>query len=74
MADLKKDLDQYLLLQSDQKKSFKIQMPSVSGIRKPDISNWFSRNDSQNREETSRWNCCPSMVSANNSYKLVMIL
>lgn len=68
MADLKKDLDQYLLLQSDQKKSFKIQMPSVSGIRKPDVSNWFNRDATQNREEPSRWNCCPSMVSASGLY------
>lgn len=62
MADLKKDLDQYLLLQSDQKKSFKIQMPSISGIRKPDVSSWFSRDPPPPREESSRWNCCPSMV------------
>lgn len=62
MTDLKKDLDQYLLLQSDHKKSFKIQMPSMSGIRKPDISNWFSRDPPPPREEQSRCNCCPAMV------------
>lgn len=62
MADLKKDLDQYLLLQSDQKKSFKIQMPSMPGIRKPDISNWFSR-DPPPQEESNWCKCCPTMVN-----------
>lgn len=68
MADLKKDLDQYLLLQSDQKKSFKIQMPSMPGIRKPDVSNWFGGESSQAREEQSRWNCCPTMVKSKYYY------
>lgn len=66
MSDLKKDLDQYLLLQSVQKKKFKIQMPSVSGIRKSDVSNWFSRDAAPSREETRGWNC-PSMVGANST-------
>lgn len=62
MADLKKDLDEYLLLQSDQKKSFKIQMPAIPGIRKPDVANWFNGESSQTREEQSRWKCCSTMV------------
>lgn len=62
MADLKKDLDEYLLLQSDQKKSFKIQMPT---LQKPTIGNWFKR---EQVEESNSWfqetkkDCCPSLV------------
>lgn len=60
--DLKKDLDEYLLLQSDQKKSFKLQIPT---IQKPTIKNWFRRdapveNDSWFQE--TKKECCPSMV------------
>lgn len=62
MADLKKDLDEYLLLQSDQKKSFKIQMPT---LQKPAIGNWFKREPVQENnswfQETKK-DCCPSLV------------
>lgn len=67
MVDLKKDLDEYLLLQSDQKKSYKIQMPT---IQKPNITNWFKRNETT--EEQSTWfqetkkECCPSLVTINS--------
>lgn len=62
MADLKKDLDEYLLLQSDQKKNFKIQMPTIPA---PKITGWFKKNQP---EETESWyqetkrECCPSLV------------
>ncbi|KAJ8930250.1 hypothetical protein NQ314_016978 [Rhamnusium bicolor] len=61
MVDLKKDLDEYLLLQSDQKKSFKLQMP---GIQKPNITGWFRK---EQPEEDNTWfqetkkECCPSL-------------
>ncbi|XP_019880400.2 uncharacterized protein LOC109608414 [Aethina tumida] len=61
MADLKKDLDEYLLLQSDQKKNFKIQMPTIPA---PKITGWFKKNQP---EETESWyqetkrECCPSL-------------
>ncbi|XP_018561266.1 protein transport protein sft2 [Anoplophora glabripennis] len=61
MVDLKKDLDEYLLLQSDQKKSFKLQMPV---IQKPNISGWFKKEEP---EEEATWyretkkQCCPSL-------------
>lgn len=63
MVDLKKDLDEYLLLQSDQKKSFKLQMPT---LQKPNVSGWFKR-DKQNTEEDTwfqetKKECCPSLV------------
>ncbi|XP_044740756.1 protein transport protein SFT2 [Chrysoperla carnea] len=62
MADLKKDLDEYLLLQSDTKKSFKI--PS---FQKPDIKGWFNRSQSTDDVEGSWFretqkDCCPSMT------------
>ncbi|CAH1978463.1 unnamed protein product [Acanthoscelides obtectus] len=61
MTDLKKDLDEYLLLQSDQKKSFKIQMPQ---LQKPNITGWFKKEQPEEEEtwfrETKR-ECCPSL-------------
>ncbi|XP_060522891.1 uncharacterized protein LOC132699916 [Cylas formicarius] len=61
MVDLKKDLDEYLLLQSDQKKSFKLQMPV---IQKPNLTNWFKREQAQEEttwfQETKK-DCCPSL-------------
>ncbi|KAJ8978992.1 hypothetical protein NQ317_015708 [Molorchus minor] len=48
MADLKKDLDEYFLLQSDQKK-FKLQMPV---IQKPNIKGWFGK---EQPEEDNTW-------------------
>jgi hypothetical protein len=63
MVDLKKDLDEYLLLQSDQKKSFKLQIPT---IQKPNLTNWFKREepteDNSWFQETKK-GCCPSLVS-----------
>ncbi|KAB0791884.1 hypothetical protein PPYR_12576 [Photinus pyralis] len=61
MADLKKDLDQYLLLQNDQKKSFKLQMPT---IQKPNFSNWL-KSESQEEETwfaSTQKQCCPSLT------------
>ncbi|KAG5894461.1 hypothetical protein JTB14_032492 [Gonioctena quinquepunctata] len=61
MVDLKKDLDEYLLLQSDKKKSFKLEMPT---IQTPNVSGWFKKEQS---EEESTWfqeskrECCPSL-------------
>ncbi|KAF5291454.1 hypothetical protein FQR65_LT01765 [Abscondita terminalis] len=60
MADLKKELDQYLLLQSDQKKSFKLQMPTIN---KTNFPNWFKSEEQQEEtwfQETKR-QCCPSL-------------
>lgn len=63
MVDLKKDLDEYLLLQSDQKKSFKIQMPA---LQKPNVRGWFSREQASEEatwfQETKK-ECCPSLVT-----------
>ncbi|KAL3274659.1 hypothetical protein HHI36_016039 [Cryptolaemus montrouzieri] len=60
MADLKKDLDQYLLLQSDQKKSYKLQIPT---LQKPSLPNWFKKEEPVEQswfQETKR-ECCPSL-------------
>ncbi|ENN71295.1 protein transport protein SFT2 [Dendroctonus ponderosae] len=64
MVDLKKDLDEYLLLQSDQKKSFKITMPTVP-LTKPNISGWFKRGQPQDDEswfQEKKKECCPSLT------------
>lgn len=64
MVDIKKDLDEYMLLQSDTKKSFKVTIPSLP---KTDIRGWLSGNTSTENEdgswfqETQR-DCCPTMV------------
>lgn len=66
MANLKDDLDQYLLLQSDQKKNFKIdiKMPQMSSsgrfarlfgkTEQPEANSWLK--DAQD-------SCCPNLVS-----------
>lgn len=62
MADLKKDLDEYLLLQSDQKKSFKLHIPT---IQKPNVSNWFKKNEPADETtwfQETKSSCCPSLV------------
>lgn len=63
MVDLKKDWEEYQLLQSDQKKSFKLQLPT---IQKPTISNWFKKEETQENEtwfQETKKECCPSMVN-----------
>lgn len=64
MANLKQDLDEYLLLQSDQKKSFKIDM-KMPPLRVPEIGKLFGKNDTQ---EANSWlkdtqeSCCPKLT------------
>ena len=65
MASLKHDLDEYLLLQSDQKKTnFKIDM-RMPTIKVPEIKNLFGKNQPQ---EANGWlketqdSCCPKLV------------
>lgn len=63
MADLKKDLDEYLLLQSDQKKNFKLTMPAIP-LQKPNITNWFKKEQPQEEEtwfQETKKQCCPSL-------------
>ncbi|XP_044758962.1 protein transport protein sft2 [Coccinella septempunctata] len=60
MVDLKKDLEEYLLLQSDQKKNFKIQMPTIP---KPSLPKWFKQQEPTEEgwfQETKK-DCCPSL-------------
>lgn len=62
MANLKQDLDEYLLLQSDQKKNFGIKMPE---IKVPEFGKLFSRNETT--PEANSWlketqdSCCPKL-------------
>lgn len=65
MASLKDDLDQYLLLQSDQKKTnFKLDMKMPS-MKVPEFKNLFGKSQPQ---EANGWlqetqdNCCPKLV------------
>ncbi|XP_037824134.1 protein transport protein SFT2-like [Lucilia sericata] len=61
MANLKDDLDQYLLLQSDQKKKFNVKVPQ---LKVPEFGNIFSRNT---EPEANSWlketqdSCCPKL-------------
>uniref|UniRef100_A0A1A9UYA8 Vesicle transport protein n=1 Tax=Glossina austeni TaxID=7395 RepID=A0A1A9UYA8_GLOAU len=58
MANLKDDLDKYLLLQSDQKKKFSVKVPQL------ELGKLFSRN---NEPEANSWlkdtqdSCCPQL-------------
>lgn len=62
MANLKDDLDQYLLLQSDQKKKFNVKVPQ---IKVPEFGKIFSRNT---EPEANSWlkdtqdSCYPKLV------------
>lgn len=58
MANLKQDLDEYLLLQSDQKKSF-----SVPKIGTPNVFRWFRREETSNSwlQDNSQ-DCCPKLT------------
>uniref|UniRef100_A0A1A9VZQ8 Vesicle transport protein n=1 Tax=Glossina brevipalpis TaxID=37001 RepID=A0A1A9VZQ8_9MUSC len=60
MANLKDDLDKYLLLQNDQKKKFNVKIPQL-----PELGKIFSRN---NEPEANSWllkdtqdSCCPKL-------------
>jgi hypothetical protein len=64
MADLNKELSEYLLSNKNEKQ-YKITLPSV-GISKPNLGKWFGRNSDEDRQE-SGWmkdkDYCVSMVS-----------
>lgn len=62
--DLKRDLDEYLLLQSDQKKSFNNFKFTLPTLQRPTLPNWTGRGQAEDeswfRESSS--GCCPSLV------------
>ncbi|XP_046828985.1 vesicle transport protein SFT2C [Vespa crabro] len=65
MADLNKELNEYLLGNKNEKQ-FKISVPSVT-LPKPNIGKWFGRNVDETKEETgwiqgTQRECCPSMT------------
>lgn len=64
MADLNKELNEYLL-SSKNEKQFKITVPAVT-IPKTNIGKWFGKSE-EDKEETgwiqgAQKECCPSMV------------
>lgn len=62
MTNLKNDLDEYLLLQSDQKKSFKIDM-KMPTIKVPEIKSFFARPEPENSWlQDTQESCCPKLV------------
>lgn len=66
MADLNKELSEYLLSNKNEKQ-YKITLPSVA-IPKPNLGKWLGRNSEEDREEAgwlreTQKDCCPSMVS-----------
>lgn len=62
--NLKDDLDEYLLLQSDQKKNFKIDI-KMPTLKVPEIKNLFGKSA---EPEANSWlqdtqdSCCPKLV------------
>jgi hypothetical protein len=64
MADLKKDLDDYL--SRNDKSQLKITMPAL--LSKPDVGKWFTKSAS-NDDTSTGWvseaqkDCCPSLVT-----------
>lgn len=65
MANLKQDLDEYLLLQSDQKKTnFKIDM-KMPTIKVAEIKNLFGKSQPEEANgwlQDTRESCCPKLV------------
>lgn len=66
MANLKDELDQYLLLQSDQKKTnFKIDM-KMPTLKVSDVKNLFGKSQPAEANgwlQDTRDSCCPKLVS-----------
>lgn len=68
MANLKDDLDQYLLLQSDQKKAFKMELKMPNLPTSGKISGMFRMKGSAEPEPANGWlrdaqdSCCPKLV------------
>lgn len=64
MADLNKELNEYLL-SSKNEKQYKIAIPSVT-ISKTNFGKWFGKNNEEIEEEgwvqRSQRECCPAMV------------
>ncbi|KAL2737765.1 protein transport protein SFT2 [Vespula squamosa] len=65
MADLNKELNEYLLSNKNEKQ-FKISVPSVT-LPNPNIGKWLGRNTDGTKEETgwiqgTQRECCPSMT------------
>lgn len=65
MANLKDDLDEYLLLQSDQKKNFKIDI-KMPTLKVPEIKNLFGKSQPPEANgwlQDTRDSCFPKLVS-----------
>ncbi|XP_031841034.1 uncharacterized protein LOC116430694 [Nomia melanderi] len=65
MADLNKELNEYLLSNKNEKQ-YKITVPSVT-LPKTNIGKWFGRSGDEDKEETgwiqgAQKECCPSMT------------
>jgi len=65
MADLNKELNEYLL-SSKNEKQYKVAIPSVT-ISKTNFGKWFGKNTNEAEEDAgwiqrSQRECCPSMV------------
>jgi hypothetical protein len=65
MADLKKDLDEYLS-RNGNKSQLKITIPTL--LSKPDVGKWFTQS-ANNGDTSTGWlpeaqkDCCPSLVN-----------
>jgi len=65
MADLNKELNEYLL-SSKNEKQYKITIPTVT-ISKANLGRWFGKDTNETKEDAgwiqrSQRDCCPAMV------------
>lgn len=65
MADLNKELNEYLLSNKNEKQHI-VSIPSVT-LPMPNIGKWFGRNTDETKEETEpiqgiKRECCPTLV------------
>lgn len=77
MADLNKELSEYLL-NSKNEKQYKLNVPNVS-ITRTRIGRWFGRNGEVQREESgwlkdSTSDCCPSLVGFPSQHTFFLTL
>ncbi|XP_030384034.1 protein transport protein SFT2 [Scaptodrosophila lebanonensis] len=62
MSNLKQDLDEYLLLQSDQKKNFNVKIPQIKVPQLGRLGQLFSRPEPENSWlKDTQDSCCPKL-------------
>lgn len=62
MSTLKNDLDEYLLLQENQKKTFNTPKLTLPNVSSPNVFRWFRREEANNAWIQESQDCCPRLT------------